>query len=283
MAQLITDLDLHQAKPRIKVVFFDIDGTLLDPAGRYSARLREELARIRRLGVRTAIASGRPHFAARFLMEELELWAPGLFCSGALIFDPAAGRSLQLAALPRDASRVLLTRLRQLKIYYEVYGAQDFYVETDFAPEISELHAHHLRQPPVAGALDAVIDGQPLLKWVLATPLTERGQLQMLEREFPDLTFSYAAFPACPDWQFVNVIDRLACKRQAFAWLLDHYQVAAEEVASFGDSHSDEVFLQLAGTGVAMGNASDEVKAVAKYVTKTSAEDGVAFALSKLI
>jgi len=50
-----------------------------------------------------------------------------------------------------------------------------------------------------------------------------------------------------------------------------------------GDSHSDMIFIQRAGVGVAMGNASERVCSVADYVTLTADDDGVAFALATLI
>lgn len=284
MPQFLPELDSQTPKPAIKVAFFDIDGTLLDSAGHYTASLKNELSRIRALGVRTAIASGRPHFAARFLMDELGLDAPGVFCSGAQIYSPSVKQTLCCAAMPVGPNRRLLARLREIPVYYELYGLNDFYIETTFAPEVRETHAHHLRRRAVEGALDAVVERESVLKWVLGLRKdAPEDLLGVLEREFPELTFSYAAFPACPEWRFVNVIAREACKDKAFTWLLKYYQVEAAQVASFGDSHSDETFLRLAGCGVAMGNAADDVKAVARFVTKPAWEDGVAYALARLI
>lgn len=284
MPHLLTDLDVGSLGADIRVAFFDIDGTLLDREGNYSDELRRQIKRIRALGVRTAIASGRPHFAARFLMDDLELIDAGVFCSGAQVYEPASGKTLSCAPMPSAACRRLLERLREIQVYYELYGLNDFYIETDYAAEVSATHARHLRLQPRRGPLDHIIDGEPVLKWVLGARKDEPlDVLRQIESEFPEFTFSYAAFPACPEWHFVNVIAREANKEQAFAWLLEHYQVKPEQVASFGDSHSDETFLSLAGYGVAMGNASDEVKAVAKFVTRNSWDDGVAYALARLI
>lgn len=284
MPQLLPELDSTAVKADIRVAFFDIDGTLLDRDGRYSENLKHQLARIRGLGVHTAIASGRPHFAARFLMDDLGLIDPGVFCTGAQVYAPVTGETLLSATMPSADCHRLLQRLRELPIYYELYGLNDFYIETSYAAEVRETHAHHLRRRPQQGALDKVVDGPGLLKWVLGVRKAEpQDLLRQLEREFPQFAFAYAAFPACPEWRFVNVIARDACKEKAFAWLLEYYRVKPEQVASFGDSHSDEIFLRSAGYGVAMGNASEEVKAVARFVTRSSWEDGVAYALARLI
>ena len=60
--------------------------------------------------------------------------------------------------------------------------------------------------------------------------------------------------------------------------------IDASEVVSFGDGQNDKSMIEgWAGTGVAMGNAVDEVKAVAQMVTADNNEDGIAMALDKLL
>ena len=50
-----------------------------------------------------------------------------------------------------------------------------------------------------------------------------------------------------------------------------------------GDSHNDMAMIQAAGLGVAMGNAEEEVKAIADFVTLSNLEDGVAFAVKRFV
>jgi len=52
------------------------------------------------------------------------------------------------------------------------------------------------------------------------------------------------------------------------------------EIIAIGDNYNDKGMIELAGTGVAMGNAPDEIKAVANYITDTNNHDGVAKALN---
>jgi hydroxymethylpyrimidine pyrophosphatase-like HAD family hydrolase len=58
--------------------------------------------------------------------------------------------------------------------------------------------------------------------------------------------------------------------------------VARDEVIAFGDSHNDLDMLEFAGVGVAMGNASAEVKALADLITDSNEDDGIATALERL-
>ena len=60
---------------------------------------------------------------------------------------------------------------------------------------------------------------------------------------------------------------------------LDRLGISVRETMAFGDGHNDIEMLRFAGIGVAMGNASDEVKGAADYVTDSVDEDGIALAL----
>ncbi len=59
--------------------------------------------------------------------------------------------------------------------------------------------------------------------------------------------------------------------------------IAPEEVVAIGDNHNDIGMLQFAGLGIAMGNAHEEVKAAANYVTTRNSEEGVALALEEKV
>ena len=61
--------------------------------------------------------------------------------------------------------------------------------------------------------------------------------------------------------------------------ILDHFGISLENAMAFGDGENDLSMLIHAGTGVAMGSASDQVKKLSDYVTGTVDEDGIVTAL----
>jgi hydroxymethylpyrimidine pyrophosphatase-like HAD family hydrolase len=65
--------------------------------------------------------------------------------------------------------------------------------------------------------------------------------------------------------------------------LLDHLNLKPEEAAAFGDGLNDLELIESVGTGIAMGNAVDELKGKARYVTRSLHEGGIAFAVEKWI
>ncbi|WP_439133390.1 HAD family hydrolase [Pseudomaricurvus sp.] len=266
----------------IQLAFFDIDGTLLGLDGNYTQRVKEAILQLRSAGVKTAVASGRPLFAADFLVRDLQLRDAGLFYTGALIHDPSDQQTLSIHSLGDDLVGSMLSEARKLDVYTEVCGRDRFYVET--WGYLGRLHSEHLRAVPERVSFDSIIGSEPVIKLLFAVDNEQdQEKLYALERTFPEAVFAYARMAAKPDWLFVSVIAQAACKRQGFQQLLDFHQVKPEQVIAFGDAQSDKVFLELAGVGVAMGNAAEDVKAVADLVTLPVWEDGVAVVLDLVL
>lgn len=270
-----------KAAQDIRLAFFDIDGTLLDSRGHIQREIYDAIALLKSLGVKTAIASGRPSFAARFLIEELGICDTGMFYTGAHIFNPAANTSLQEIPLPTEDALAVYQISRQLGLYVEAYTAGRFIVESP--SNITAVHAAHLRVQPECMSVEKLIHSQVLMKLLVGVNRAEQGDLiSQLELLFPHLIFARAYLLAYPDWQFASVISGDASKARAFRYLLDHHQVDAHQVMAFGDAESDMDFLRMAGIGIAMGNANERVQAVADWTTNTADEAGVAHAINLL-
>lgn len=273
--------ELLAAASDIRLAFFDIDGTLLDSHGQIHPELYPAIVRLKSKGIKTAIASGRPYFAARFLMDELGINDAGMFYTGAHLFDPLAQRTLLEIPLSVVDALAVVQAARTLGLYTEVYTPRGFYLQEQ--TEISRVHAAHLRVNPEVDDLHSVILRGSVSKLLVGVNRAINGdKIPLLEKQFPQLIFARAYLAAYPDWQFASVISGAATKQRAFDLLLHHYQLKPHQVIAFGDAESDMDFLQMSGIGVAMGNATQNVKSVADYVTKTADDAGVAFALSHL-
>jgi len=265
------------------LIFFDVDGTLLDTEGNYSQRLERELKRLSGLGVKLAIASGRPAIAAQFLFDNLPLTDAGLFCTGAEIYHPKQKQHIQTHCLRAEDVECLYERIKQQKLYCEFYTC-DFYTAGN-NNDIASIHSQHLRvKPKIISEQDLFKQNIPITKLLLGVNNdTHKGVLENLAVDFPCLEFAFAHFLARPDWYFASVVSPLANKEKGFNQLLQYHKVSADQVMAFGDSQSDSVFIQKAGMGVAMGNARKSLKSLANVTTLSADEDGVAYLLSKIL
>ena len=95
--------------------------------------------------------------------------------------------------------------------------------------------------------------------------------------------FSRARTPAYPGVDFINVVAPGVSKGKALEVLASHLGVDRSEVIAVGDGINDISLLAAAGMAVAMGNAPDEVKAVADYITFDVAQSGLAAAINKFL
>ena len=82
---------------------------------------------------------------------------------------------------------------------------------------------------------------------------------------------------------FVDVTARGNTKQRGIDEIIRHFGIRLEDTIAFGDGGNDISMLRHAGIGIAMGNARDEVKAAANYITDTVDEDGIAKAIQKWI
>lgn len=83
--------------------------------------------------------------------------------------------------------------------------------------------------------------------------------------------------------QNMEVNATTANKGMALKALAQQLNISAQQIMAFGDNLNDMTMLRYAGHPIAMGNAVTEVKDLATYVTKSNLEDGVAYAIEKLL
>jgi len=94
-----------------------------------------------------------------------------------------------------------------------------------------------------------------------------------------ELTERFAVLKSAPF--FLEVFDHRAGKGPSLQKLAEHLGIDRANVMAIGDQENDLTMLQYAGTSVAMGNAIDAVKAVARFETTSNADDGVASGIDR--
>lgn len=264
------------------VAFFDLDGTLVNSSGEINRTTQNALARLQSLGTRVCIATGRPYFATSEIIKTLKIHEPSMFFSGALIVDPLNGRPLHLEYLEQETLEVIIKKARQLNLYTEVYSVERYYV--DKFSDYTSIHTEYLGKDPIERDILEVVESEKIVKVGIMVP---RGSEMEYERRFrevlPLIPNAIAYGAAHPNVAFLNFTSARASRELAFDFFMKLFQTSSSEVMSFGDGHSDIPFLKLAGCGVAMLNGDPEVHAAANYVTKSVEEDGVAYALDRLI
>lgn len=277
-----TELDIEKNRD-IRLAFFDIDGTLIGANGNYSARTKSEIKRIQSYGIKTAVASGRPAFAAEFIIDELGLDSAGLFCAGATLFDPKKNTVIERITLEPESASTIIDYARAHRMHCEIYEEDKYWVEAN--SDIQLAHSKALRSTARVGDLAALLNQDFFAtKLLVAVNEVDRpGELEKMAKEFPQHHFAFARMASHPDWSFASIISGKVNKENAFQRLCQYHDVSAEQVIAFGDAPADADFVRLAGVGVAMGNGASSLKSSADFITLSVEEEGIGHALSLLV
>lgn len=262
-----------------RLIAIDLDGTLLTPRPQkiITPRTYQALHEAASLGVTIVIATGQNLAVLRHLCADLPLTAPQIIENGAIIADVRSGTFLHEKLFPTEQILPTLATLRTLGLYRAYHNYGHVYVD------INTPRARNWYSPPVPPVIEvedvASLYPRPCVKIVaIGEASTLRDKRRELEPLFVDkLNVTQSAY------DLLEFLHPAASKGNALRTIAAELGIQPQEVVAFGDDHNDMSMLQFAGLGVAMGNAHDEVKEVADYVTLSNAEEGVAAVIERVI
>lgn len=245
----------------IKIAFFDIDGTLLNFGHKKpTEKTLEALRRLQQRGIRICLSTGRtavtlPEF------EDIE-------------FD---------ACITFNGS---LCRVKEKVIFSAPIPPEDVTKLLRNAAKLNRPIALATRERLAANGTDADLTEYYSFAHVTLTVAEDfeeaaRQQVyQMMlgcrESEYPIIMEGVTGAKIAAWWErAVDIIPAVGGKGNGIQRVLEHFGLRREEALAFGDGNNDVEMLQAVGIGVAMGNASEKLKAVAHRVCGTVAEDGI--------
>lgn len=273
--------DLRALAQEITHIFLDVDGTLLGQAHLIDQEVVDTLQSLSEKGMTISLATGRPLFSSYDLFERLPFLSLSMFCSGSLLYDPNTGKTVWTESiLPSQVSHLLQMGAAH-DWYVELYTPTEYFIE-QLGP-LTVIHQFYLKKPPTVAKLQALTSRQDVIKGVVMFPrVLFPSEMQDLQQRLPGLALGFAYGGAHPNITFMNVTSALADRKNAFHEFLTRLHLSPNQTLAIGDGPSDIPFLQMSSIGVAMGNASPEVKAAANLITEGVENAGVASALRAL-
>lgn len=261
----------------------DVDGTLIGADLTPSPRVRAAIRAATERGLRIALCTGRTPLACLDLLDLLDLHGPQIYLDGALIADPAGGPEVFVSGLDRAALETLLTLCRRESLALELYGTDRYYVER--RTDLIRLHEDVQGLTAEVGDLSLVIAAGRVVKGeIVAEGDVGRAAARRVEAALAGrIRFSWAKVAGFPDVEFVNLVAPDVSKGTALRRLAAWHEVPLPAVAAIGDGRNDLPMMQTAGLGIAMGNAAEEVRRAAAFVTDSVEEDGLATAIDRLL
>lgn len=273
----------------VKAILLDIDGTLTNSQKQITSRTRDALLAAQDKGVVLVLASGRADVGLHQFADVLRMKDHGgvfVAFNGAKSLNYQTGEVYFEQAMTVDQGRRVLEHMKGFEVAscidhgeYMLTNDAYFTIERDGAPYlIVEYEAHNngflVREER---DLPAVVD------WGI-NKILNAGQPAYLQEHWQEMLAPFegelsAMFTAPFYYEFTPLgVDKSRALSETFSAL----GIDPADIVAFGDAQNDRTMIEWAGCGVAMGNAVDEVKAVADYVTLSCDEDGIAAALEKL-
>ena len=243
------------------IVFFDLDGTLMNDQKTISPSTKQALRKLREKEVITVICTGRAPKMFRDVLKELE-FDSYISMNGQHVVHEGK----EIYSNPMDTA--LLTELSALAKQHGhgiTYSNHDQFAANASGNETVEKSLGRLKihYPEVEAD---IFDHSPVHQVQLYGNMDD---LNEYEKNYPNHVFIRW------DEQAVDMLPKGASKAIGIQKLMEHLDIPIENSYAFGDGPNDFEMIEFVGTGVAMGNAIPELKEVADLVTDTCSNDGI--------
>ncbi|TXK47927.1 HAD family phosphatase [Pontibacter qinzhouensis] len=268
-----------------RAICTDIDGTLLDSRRELSPRTIAAFKKLDK-SIPVILASSRMPSALRHLQRELGILDHPMICFNGgyvLIYEGnnLAPIVVDTVEIPVAICADILLRSRQTDIHVSLY-VEDLW----YAPQMdqwTEREERITKVSPTIAELESLLSGWQEAntgahKVMCMGPENEISAMQeALEKTYGEQLHIYRSKDT-----YLEIAPRAISKASALEMILkDKFDIPMKDVVAFGDNYNDIEMLQAVGLGIAVGNARNEVKAVANEITLPNKEDGVAVAIEK--
>lgn len=266
----------------IKLVAIDLDGTLLNGKHTISDENKEAIKKAKEQGVKVVLCTGRPLLGMISYLEELnlrEVGDYGITYNGGLVQRTDTGEVLSKKTLTKAETEEIFELSKTINLPCNFIDLEKIY-EPEYPKGRESLYPTVMNALPyVPIAMEEVPEDIAINKTVFCYTQTI---LDEAIKNIPAYFYEkYTIMKSRPI--LLELMPKGVDKGRGIAVLADLLGFKASEVMTLGDEANDAAMIEYAGMGVAMGNATDEIKAMAQYITKTNEEHGVAHAIQKFV
>lgn len=257
----------------MKLLFTDLDGTLLDRDKKISSENLEAIARASQQGNMTVISTGRSLSSARPYIEKLASVQERCYAityNGGLILDYTSRKILYQKTLPLPYVKYIFQQAEKFQIHCQTY--EDGYV---LAPkereELREYAAHTSMPVRIVADPPAALTKEPFK--ILTSCLNDKELHQAYRRSLEEWARDKISLFFSSDY-YLEHMPLGVSKGNAIDILCRILEVPKENTFAAGDAENDIAMLKAAHVGIAMANGTEEVKKSADWVTKSDNNHG---------
>jgi hypothetical protein len=266
------------AQHDIRLLLADVDGTLVTNDKVLTEAAKEAVRDLRYAGIAFSITSSRPPLGMRMLFEPLALRDAIAGLNGGVYVNPDLTMIRSYTLDPATAKQAVDLILEQgLDVW--LYTEKEWLVRDRDGPHVAR-EAWILR---FDATVVASFTNVHLTRAVKIVGISDNPELLAASEKVLQKVLSEKASIACSQAYYIDVTDPRANKGAVVTMLSKRLDIPPEQIATIGDMPTDVLMFRKSGFSIAMGNASDEVKAQASAVTDTNENEGFAKAVREFV
>ncbi|MBN6188333.1 HAD family phosphatase [Aneurinibacillus sp. BA2021] len=259
-----------------KLAAIDIDGTLLNDDYKITEANKAALQAAEEEGVSIVLCSGRAPHSVTPLLKEIGIDGYYICHNGAVTSHSKTNEVLHEAGFLMSSMKHVLNYCRKENIHTDFCTTFDMYTESLEREDVRAMYAKYLSQPTLLA--DALSLKDKLVKFTLF------GPSEQLDKAYADLRSMNLPLRTLRSGPFyIDLIDQAASKGAALHRLAQHLGVSLQNTIAIGNYYNDLDMITMAGVGVAVGNAPQDVQEQANLIVASNNESGVADALERLV
>ncbi|NLC12535.1 MAG: HAD family hydrolase [Chloroflexi bacterium] len=260
-----------------KIIFLDLDGTLIDHTLTPPFSAIEAINLAKANGHKLYINTGRSVCQVYDYLWELGFNG---FVGGNGIYIESEGKVLFYRPIPQPLVKKVYQYLTENEIGFCEEGQESLYAHPSYLSELASLL--NVTTKEAEAKVDRLFPATSYnhLDWhenvnKISIVLTEKVNLEVIRAYLrPELVLGlWSLFGN--EREFGDIYQDGTSKGSAVEFVMKHLDLPMSDAFCFGDSSNDIEMIQIAGTGVAMGNAIPQLKAVADFVAEPIDEDGL--------
>lgn len=287
-----------------KLVAIDLDGTLLNSYGEVTPKTKEAIKKAVEKGVEVVLASGRPISSVEDLANDLTANHYLISGNGAIVYDMHKKEIVYDNFLKKHQVLDIIKICEENSIYYNIYTENEvltkslnyntlfYHSENTHKQEekrtninivdnvydyVQKTEDDHFLKITVCDESRVVFNN--IMKKLEDIPGIDVLDVSHMSKKI----IRNGTDEVLVEYCYTEITNQNVHKWAAMEFIMKDMNIGPEDVVAIGDNVNDKEMVENAGLGVAMGNATDEIKEVAKVTVSTNNEDGVKEVFEKFI
>jgi len=261
----------------IRLMVSDVDGTLVDKDKKLTPATIAAVKRLRGAGIAFTVISARPMSGIQPLLEPLGLDEDVGAFNGGIVFR-RDGTIVSHATIDEGVARGVIALAAGEQVDTWVFADDQWFATDGDGPHTGSERVSSNQEPVIRGDFDHLLARADKITFVSDDEDRLRALYEKAHGKYGE-----QATIAQSQTYYLDVTALFANKGDGIAALAEANGVDLADTAAIGDQRNDLPMLRRAGLPIAMGNAPDDVKALASKVTRANDEDGVAHAIETII